>query len=404
LAANKRIKAFWATPERISFNLDITQATKFQLLSKHIEPHVLVWSDNWRPKIKQIDSTYFYLLPSVKRWLPFPLLVLYPVIFYPFLFYLIARKRFDVVLVRPGLEGAACALIKRVSKLLGLDFGLLVEAFGDWIEVASIQQNRLIKPFYRYMLKAISKFSIFSADMLRAESSSTMEKMREFAPAIPFSIFPRVHLELFLDLKAESEAKKPEGFNILYVGELIKFKGIHHLISAFKNVIAGYPKASLAIVGEGNYRAELRKMAEQMDILGSIEFTSYLPPGKVKERMLNSDLLVLPSMTEGLPRVIIEAMAVGLPVVATDVGSVKELVIDNQNGYLIKPNDVDSLTKAILTLVGDRDKAIKMGLESRKIIQRAGDLFTMEGYAQRYIDTIQTVYKIARERKTNKAF
>ena len=394
MSAKKRLKVLWAAPERLSLPLDTTTEAKFRLLSKHIEPYVLVWSANWKPEVKQIDSAYFYLLPGAKRLHRLLIPVLYPFVLFPFLLYLLIKKRFDVVLIRPGLGGIACASIKRLSVLFRLKFGLLVEAFGDWIEVALASKNKLLQPVCCYWLAAISKLSISSADMLRAESLSTMNKMREFAPDTPFSVFPRVNLELFLDLKVKSEAGDSETFNILYVGELIKFKGVHHLIGAFRNIITDYPKVRLTIVGDGNYRMELEEMADRLDILDLIKFTAYLPPKKVKECMLDSNLLVLPSMTEGLPRVIIEAMAVGLPIIATDVGSVKELVKNGKNGYLIEPNDVDSLTKAILALVGDKEKTSRMGLESKKIIQKTGDLYTMEGYARRYIDTINKVYKI----------
>ena len=87
-------------------------------------------------------------------------------------------------------------------------------------------------------------------------------------------------------------------------------------------------------------------------------------------------------------------MAVGLPIIATDVGSVRELVKDGENGFLVQPGDVDALTKALLILAGNPERAKKMGLRSKQLIQEAGDLYTMEGYARRYIDTLYKAYQM----------
>jgi glycosyltransferase involved in cell wall biosynthesis len=232
--------------------------------------------------------------------------------------------------------------------------------------------------------------------MLRAESVSTMAKMRQFAPQKPYAIFPRVHLELFLDLNVNPVVKNANTFTALYVGELIRLKGVNYLLAALQRVSREYSQVRLTVIGDGDCRAELGRMAEEMGIAARVEFTGFLKPEKVKEHMLKSDVLVLPSLTEGLPRVIIEAMAVGLPIIATDVGSVKELVKNGENGFLIQPMDVEALTKAILNLAGDRERTRKMGLKSQRLIQEAGDLYTMAGYARRYIDALYKVYRMNR--------
>ena len=390
----KRLIVLWAAPERISFPLDVSLSTKYELLSKHVEAHVLVWSDGYKLKTRRLNSTYFYLIPQFRNLFLLRIMLVYPFILYPFTFWLLISKKIDVVLIRPGLQGIISALVKRCSFLFGTSFSLLIEAFGDWIEVPLVSTNKWLRWLYRRFLEVISRFSLTSADMLRAESVSTMDKMRKFAPQKPYSIFPRVHLELFLDLNVKPVTKDSNMFTVLYVGELIKLKGVNHLLTAFQRVYREYSQVRLTIIGDGDCRAELGRMTEEMDIADNVEFTDFLKPEKVKEHMLKSDVLVLPSMTEGLPRVIIEAMAVGLPIIATDVGSVKELVKDGGNGFLVQPVDIDALTKAIFNLAGDRERAKKMGFNSKRLIQEAGDLYTMEGYARRYIDTLYKVYQM----------
>ncbi|MGB2814023.1 MAG: glycosyltransferase [Dehalococcoidales bacterium] len=390
----KRLIVLWAAPERISFPLDVSLSTKYELLSKHVEAHVLVWSDGYKLKTRRLNSTYFYLIPQFRNLFLLRIMLVYPFILYPFTFWLLISKKIDVVLIRPGLQGIISALVKRCSFLFGTSFSLLVEAFGDWIEVPLTSTSKWLRWLYRRFLEMISKFSLTSADMLRAESVSTMNKMRKFAPLKPYSIFPRVHLELFLDLNVKPTTKDSNTFTVLYVGELIKLKGVNHLLTAFQRVYREYSQVKLTIIGDGECRTELARMSEEMGIADNVDFTGFLKPEKVKEHMLKSDVLVLPSMTEGLPRVIIEAMAVGLPIIATDVGSVKELVKDGENGFLVKPMDIDALTKTILNLTGNRERAKKMGSKSQQLVQKAGDLYTMEGYARRYIDTLYKVSKM----------
>ena len=390
----KHLKVLWANPERIPFPLDVSMSTKYELLSKHIEPHVLVWADVNRLKVRRLNTTYFYLIPQFRKFHLLQIMLAYPLILYPFVFWLLISKKFDVVLIRPGLQGIISALVKRFSFLFGTSFSLLIEAFGDWIEVPLVSTNKWLRWLYRRFLEVISRFSLTSADMLRAESVSTMNKMRKFAPLKPYSTFPRVHLELFLDLNVKPTTKDSNTFTVLYVGELIKLKGVSHLLSAFQRVYREYSQVRLTIIGDGECRTGLGRMAEEMDIADCVEFTGFLKPEKVKEHMLKSDVLVLPSVTEGLPRVIIEAMAVGLPIIATDVGSVKELVKDGENGFLVQPMDIDALMKTIQNLTGNRERAKKMGLNSQRLIQEAGDLYTMEGYARRYIDTLYKVYQM----------
>ena len=384
MPVSKRLKVLWASPERIPFPLDISMSTKYDLLGKHIEPHVLVWSDGHKLKVRQLNTTFFYLIPQFRKSRLLQIMLAHPFILYPLVFWLLISKKFDVVLTRPGLQGVICALVRRFSFLFRAKFGLLVEAFGDWIEVSLVDTNQWLRWLYRCSLKALSRFSLTSADMLRAESASTIDKMKRFAPHKPYSIFPRVHLELFLDLSVKSVAKDTSIFTVLYVGELIKLKGVNYLLAALQRVHREYSQVRLTIIGEGNCKTELDRMSEEMGIAEYVEFTGFLKPEEVKEHMLKSDVLVLPSLTEGLPRVIIEAMAAGLPVIATDVGSVKELVKDGENGFLVKPGDIDALTKAIMNLAGNGKQARKMGLKSKQLFQESGVLYTMAGYARRY--------------------
>jgi len=132
-------------------------------------------------------------------------------------------------------------------------------------------------------------------------------------------------------------------FYICFVGSLVKRKGLEHLISAFKEIKNEGLK--LLIIGDGPYRDVLLNMAKDP----RIEFPGYRTDAALYIKA--SDLFVLPSLYEGLPNVIIEAMAVGTPVLATEVSGIPELIEHDINGYLVPPADEEALKKAIMELM-----------------------------------------------------
>jgi len=133
-------------------------------------------------------------------------------------------------------------------------------------------------------------------------------------------------------------------FYICFVGSLVERKGVQHLIRAFKDI--GAERARLLIIGEGPFGEELRNMAEDD---GRIEFPGYRK--NAVEYIKASDIFVLPSVYEGLPNVIIEAMAVGTPVLSTTVSGIPELIEHDVNGYLVPPGDEEALKKALTELM-----------------------------------------------------
>jgi len=153
---------------------------------------------------------------------------------------------------------------------------------------------------------------------------------------------------------------------ILYVGRLSPEKNIDTILFAVdclkKNI-----NVELWIVGSGDELDRLERLEKQLGIVRSVKFLGRIPWGdKLFQIMRESDVLVLPSKTEGLPLVLIEAMSQGLPVVASDVGGIPEIVKDEISGLLVSPGSVDDLTRALYRILTDkilRDKIISNGFE-----------------------------------------
>lgn len=152
-------------------------------------------------------------------------------------------------------------------------------------------------------------------------------------------------IELRLDL---TDSK-----TILCVSGFRPEKGVKYLLKSLKIVINSEPNARLQLVGYGPEENDLKKCIEIYNIKGHVILAGKQPHDMIPDYMRSSDILVLPSLTEGFPNVILEAMKFGLPIVATDVGGVPEIIIDEKNGLLVEPKNPEKMAEAILRLLND---------------------------------------------------
>jgi len=155
------------------------------------------------------------------------------------------------------------------------------------------------------------------------------------------------------------------GKTVVYVGRLIYAKGILDLLAAFELAKDRIPDASLIIVGDGDHRLTLEQQAGDR-----VKFLGTLPQERVADVLAMSDIFVHPSYSEGQPSAVAEASAIGLPVIASDVGGTRELVKDEVTGYLVPPHGRQILADKILTLLTDTDKARRMGRAGREKMLR----------------------------------
>lgn len=144
------------------------------------------------------------------------------------------------------------------------------------------------------------------------------------------------------------------------IGGLIEEKGYGYLLRAAKEIIGVEKGVKFLIVGDGPLNGQLRDMARGLGIEDSVIFTGYRKD--VPDLLSVMDIYILPSVREGLPMVLLEAMAAGKPVIASRVGAVPKVVIDNESGVLITPSDVGGIKKAVLDLIRDEPRAKRLGL------------------------------------------
>ena len=139
---------------------------------------------------------------------------------------------------------------------------------------------------------------------------------------------------------------KPETKLVIYVGRLVESKGMRELIEAHGRLAQRNPDLRLALIGDGVMREQLGALISARGLDSSVLLPGGCEPEQVAEWIAAADLLTLPSWSEGYPNVVVEAIACGRPVVATDVGGTRE-IIDETNGILIPARDVDALEHAL---------------------------------------------------------
>jgi glycosyltransferase involved in cell wall biosynthesis len=147
-----------------------------------------------------------------------------------------------------------------------------------------------------------------------------------------------------------AEREDPETC-IVYVGRLAPEKGLMSLLMAFGEVIRRCSGVRLTLVGEGPMESDLRREAERLQISSNIRFAGYQPPAAVARFLRHSDIFVLPSLREGLPISLLEAMGSGLAVVATTVGGIPEVITHGETGLLVRPETPAELASALSDLV-----------------------------------------------------
>ena len=168
------------------------------------------------------------------------------------------------------------------------------------------------------------------------------------------------------------------------VGRLSEEKRHVDLLKAFAIVLRKFPKATLLIVGDGYLRSYLEDLSVKLNISDSVNFVGFQE--NVFRFLTNIDVFVLPSRTEGAGISILEAMAVGLPIVATKVGGIPEVVTDNITGLLVNPYDISNLAKAISKLLSKPELIISMGENGREKVFREFD-------PKRFVDQHEHIYK-----------
>ncbi len=173
---------------------------------------------------------------------------------------------------------------------------------------------------------------------------------------------------------------KGEPTQILTIGRLVEKKGIRYALEAIARLVTSGRKVNYFVVGDGKLRGDLECLIEDLGIEKQVQLLGWRNQDEVIQLFQTMHILVAPSITatngdqEGIPNVVKEAMALGLPVISTLHGGIPELVEDGVSGFLVKERDVDSLADRLSYLVDHPETWSKMGSEGRACIEKSYDM------------------------------
>jgi glycosyltransferase involved in cell wall biosynthesis len=304
--------------------------------------------------------------------------------FYAALPFRVARElrsgRPDAVLVQGAQE---TALVLAARRLAGVETKVIADLHGDPgapVRLYGSRARRALAP----LADALARRAIRRADAVRTLSPFTTELVRARGVE-PAGVFPAfMDLDAFLDVPP---APLPERSRALFVGVLERYKAVDVLAEAWRRVCERLEDGELHIVGRGALTDVVDALVR--DLPTRTRRTPALETGDVARALDDATVLVLPSRSEGLPRIAVEAFCRGRAVVGSRAGGIPDLVVDRENGLLVGPEDPAALADALVSVLSDPALAERLGAAARRTAD--GWSATPEEYAQRVRELVDRV-------------
>jgi glycosyltransferase involved in cell wall biosynthesis len=355
---------------RYSLPLSPSDARKFDALSAELEVRVLGSSGG-----SGGGDPRFRLVPRVRPR------VLDGASFYALLPVRVARElrdfRPDAVLVQGAQETALALLGRRLARVPAK---VIADVHGDPASPARLYGSplrRLLAP----LADLLARIGLRRADAIRTISAYTSGVVRAAGtePTATFAAF--MDLEPFLETPPAAPPERPVA---LFVGVLERYKAVDVLADAWRIAAPQVPGATLHIVGRGTLREVPERLAAELP--AQARWTERLETAEVARALDEATVLVLPSRSEGLGRVVVEAFCRGRGVVASRIGGIPDLVEDRETGILVPPGDARALADALVRALTDRELAERLGAAARVAVEPW--LATPEEYARQVRDLV----------------
>jgi glycosyltransferase involved in cell wall biosynthesis len=232
----------------------------------------------------------------------------------------------------------ACTVALLASKLTGISYSFTTHGPDELDNTAATSLSSKIQ--YATFVVAISHYC--RAQLIRHSEVQYRDKIAIVRCGISI-VPPAEHLE--------STSQNQDQINLVCVGRLCPQKDQLGLLKAFSNLATRVPNLRLTLVGDGPMRAAIEHSILALDLENKVTLTGWVDSKRVQHEISQATTLVLPSLAEGLPIVIMEAMALGKPVISTYIAGIPELVVHGENGWLVPASDTNALEAAILEFI-----------------------------------------------------
>lgn len=256
---------------------------------------------------------------------------------------------------QPFIDGTLAALLSKVKTIVHTDHARKFPdkrryMFAEWL--------------VSHLAYKVVGVSVHTTENLRKYEKISKKKLTTIVNGIDESVY-----EISIDQRQKKiEIGIEEDSYVLGLGvRLVEQKGVSCLINAMMRIRKKVPNVILIIAGDGEYKPELEKLVAELGLDAHVKFLG--PRKDIPELLKIMDLYVLPSYSEGLPMVILEAMASGCPIVSTDVGGISTAIEHDVNGLLVRPGSAEELTEAVVTLLDDQEKRNTFSKNGKRIFE-----------------------------------
>ena len=284
---------------------------------------------------------------------------------------IIKKENIDIVCFQDPVSSFFSILFLKVRRA---EVKIVVETHGDFIETLSLEKNLVLPRLYKKLFYIMAKYSIGKSNIIRAVSSSTEQQVLDIDSSKSVVRFPAwIDFKDFQNIEPKPLSK--DKFNILFIGSVTDRKKPHMIIEAIQRI--NDKSYHLSIVGPApneKYFKELKDLINKSDLQHQVSLIGPVDRESVKDYYSSSNLMILPSISEGLARVIFESQVAMCPVLVTDAPGMSDIVIDGQTGYVFESNNLDSLSLKI--------EYIKNNYEEASLVAKNAKGFILSNYSE----------------------
>ena len=374
-------KVLFVSPTVYSNPLTKDIQKKFQSLSNVCNPIVYAFSEEkFSSSVEGVEA--IFNKKNKNRFLNYLKII--------FLFFfkipkIVKDQNIDIVCLQDPITGFFAVLSLKIRKF---PVKIIVETHGDFIETIGLEKNLLLPKFYISIFTYFAKYSINNADLIRSISEFTEKQVLKFGYQGLFVRFPAwINIDNYLN--ADEKKSYKDTFKIIFVGSVTDRKNPDLIVKALEPIDKNL---SLEIIGStpnSKYLEKLQNSINNSKHSERIKMTPFIDSQELISKYSTANLFILPSKSEGLGRVIIEAQSTACPVLISSDTGMTDLVIENETGFIFENNNEIDLTEKLKFIIENYEHATQTGVNARLFVK---ENFSTENFEFGYKKLFDTVW------------